>query len=310
MSIEIRDLLWLLLSPIRFSRCSLLCLFLMWVALHPAIAQVVRGAVNGTVSDESGAVLPGAQVVIRSLETGAARELMTDNTGWYSVPSISVGRYEITAEKPGFRSQVKTGISLAVGQSVAVNFTLLLGQEQQVITVEETLTPVNLTTQETSGLVNERQVKELPLNGRSFDGLLTLNPGIVNYSSQRSGSIGTSNSAVGNMFAVSGRCPQENLFLLNGVEYTGASLINNTPGGASSELLGVDAVREFNVVTDTYGAEYGKRPGAQVSVITAGGSNELHGRGHHTKRQKSYASDRRAISRRHLPAIPAAASCG
>ncbi len=232
---------------------------------------------NGTVSDESGAVLPGARVIVRSLETGATRELMTDNNGWYSAPSISVGSYEITTEKPGFRSQVKTGISLAVGQSAAVNFTLLLGQEQQVITVEETLTPVNLTTQETSGLVNERQVKELPLNGRSFDGLLTLNPGIVNYSSQRSGGVGTSNSAVGNMFAVSGRRPQENLFLLNGIEYTGASLINNTPGGASGELLGVDAVREFNVVTDTYGADYGKRPGAQVSVVTASGSNELHG---------------------------------
>ena len=108
--------------------------------------------------------------------------------------------------------------------------------------------------------MSERQVKDLPLNGRSYDELMTLNPGVVNYTSERSGGVGTSNSSVGNMFAVSGRRPQENLFLLNGVEYTGASLINNTPGGASGQLLGVDAVREFNVVTDTYGAEYGKRP--------------------------------------------------
>ncbi len=79
------------------------------------------------------------------------------------------------------------------------------------------------------------------------------------------------------MFAVSGRRPQENLFLLNGVEYTGASVINNTPGGTSGQLLGVDAVREFNVVTDTYGAEYGKRPGGQVSIVTASGTNQLHG---------------------------------
>ncbi|MBV9404432.1 MAG: carboxypeptidase regulatory-like domain-containing protein, partial [Acidobacteriaceae bacterium] len=79
------------------------------------------------------------------------------------------------------------------------------------------------------------------------------------------------------MFAVSGHRPQENLFLLNGIEYTGASEINNTPGGASGQLLGVDAVREFNVVTDTYGAEYGKRPGAQVSIVTASGTNQLHG---------------------------------
>jgi len=106
---------------------------------------------------------------------------------------------------------------------------------------------------------------------------MTLNPGIVNYTYERSGGVGTSSSSVGNMFAVSGRRPQENLFLLNGIEYTGASVINNTPGGTSGELLGVDAVREFSVVSDTYGAEYGKRPGAQVSIVTASGSNSLHG---------------------------------
>jgi hypothetical protein len=108
------------------------------------------------------------------------------------------------------------------------------------------------------------QFKELPLNGRSYDELVTLNPGTVNYTAERPGGVGTSNSAIGNMFAVSGHRPQENIFLLNGVEYTSASEINLTPGGASGELLGVDAIREFNVVADTYGAEYGKRPVADV----------------------------------------------
>jgi hypothetical protein len=136
---------------------------------------------------------------------------------------------------------------------------------------------VNLTTQQTSGLVDERQVKQLPLNGRSYDQLITLNPATVNYTGQRSGGIGTSNSSVGNMFAIAGRRPQDNLFLLNGVEYTGASLINVTPGGASGQLLGVDAVREFNVVSDTYSASYGKRQGAQISIVTASGTNKLHG---------------------------------
>src|SRR5712672_2165030 len=106
---------------------------------------------------------------------------------------------------------------------------------------------------------------------------MTLNPGMVNYTSQRAGGIGTSNSVVGNMFAASGHRPQENLYLLNGVEFTSASEINNTPGGVSGQLLGVDAVREFSVVKDTYGAEYGKRPGAQVNIVTASGSNEFHG---------------------------------
>jgi hypothetical protein len=138
-------------------------------------------------------------------------------------------------------------------------------------------TVVVVTTEDISGLVSDHQVKDLPLNGRSYDQLLTLNPGTVNYTSQRAGSVGTSNSVVGNMFAASGRRPQENLFLLNGVEFTSASEINNTPGGVSGQLLGVDAVREFAVVKDTYGAEYGKRPGAQVSIVTASGTNQLHG---------------------------------
>ena len=239
--------------------------------------QVVGGSISGTVRDETGAAIPAAVVSIKSLETGSERKLASDESGRYSAPSISVGRYEVTASKEGFRPQVRTGIDLTVGQSTVVNLTLQIGEMRQVVTVEETPSPVALSTQQTSGLVNERQVKDLPLNGRSYDELITLNPAIVNYSSERSGGVGTSNSAVGNMFAVSGHRPQDNLFLLNGIEYTGASEINNTPGGASGQLLGVDAVREFNVVTDTYGAEYGKRPGAQVSIITASGTNQLHG---------------------------------
>src|SRR6202043_2607208 len=152
-----------------------------------------------------------------------------------------------------------------------------VGDVRQAVQVESAPTLVAITTQDDSGLVGEQEVKNLPLNGRSYDQLLTLNPGVVNYTSQRAGGIGTSNSVVGNMFSASGRRPQENLYLLNGVEYTGASEINNTPGGASGQLLGVDAVREFSVVKDDYGAEYGKRPGAQINIVTASGTNQLHG---------------------------------
>jgi hypothetical protein len=168
-------------------------------------------------------------------------------------------------------------VTLVVGQREAISFTLQVGDVHQTVEVPVNPTVVAVTTEDISGLVGERQVKDLPLNGRSYDQLLTLNPGAVNYTSQRAGSVGTSNSVVGNMFAVSGRRPQENLFLLNGVEFTSASEINNTPGGASGQLLGVDAVREFVVVKDTYGAEYGKRPGAQVSIVTASGTNQVHG---------------------------------
>jgi len=243
----------------------------------PLHAQVVGASLSGTVRDDTGAGLATAVVTIQNSETGAQRKLVTDEAGRYAAPSIAVGRYLVSAQKPGFSTQVRKGINLVVGQSITVDLVLPVGELKQVMVVEEASSPVNLSTQQTSGLVSERQVKDLPLNGRSFDELMTLNAAVVNYTAERSGGVGTSNSSVGNMFAVSGRRPQENLFLLNGIEYTGASLINNTPGGTSGQLLGVDAVREFNVVTDAYGAEYGKRPGGQVSIVTASGSNQLHG---------------------------------
>ena len=240
-------------------------------------AQIVGGSISGVINDASGAAIPGAAVVIRNQETGSERQLTTNGEGLYSAPSIPVGRYSVSAAKDGFATQQRDAIAVTVGESVRVNVALSASAVSQNVEVTDKPSPVNLTTQQTSGLVDERQVKNLPLNGRSYDQLLTLNPATVNYTAQRSGSIGTSNSSVGNMFSVSGRRPQDNLYLLNGVEYTGASLINVTPGGTSGQLLGVDAVREFNVSSDTYSAAFGKRQGAQISIVTASGSNELHG---------------------------------
>src|SRR5277367_5896432 len=231
----------------------------------------------GSVSDASDAGISGATVIITNLETGTERALVTDDAGRFNAPALPVGRYGIAASKTGFRTDRRTSITLVVGQREEVNLKLQIGDVRQTVEVPAVPTYVQITTEDISGLVGERQVKDLPLNGRSYDQLLTLNPGIVNYTSQRAGGIGTSNSVVGNMFAVSGRRPQENLFLLNGIEFTSASEINNTPGGASGQLLGVDAVREFAVIKDTYGAEYGKRPGAQVNIVTANGTNEFHG---------------------------------
>ncbi|HEX4153980.1 MAG TPA: carboxypeptidase-like regulatory domain-containing protein [Acidobacteriaceae bacterium] len=247
------------------------------VAAITLSAQVVGGTIGGIVTDATGASLPNARVILHNQETGNERHLVTDSTGAYAAPSIPVGTYTLTATHDGFSPQLRTGITVTVGQAVAVDLSLAPGGVTQQVTVTDEPAAVNATTQQTSGLVNQRQVKELPLNGRSFDQLITLNPGVLNYTAQRSGSVGTSNSSVGSMFVVSGRRPQDNLYLLNGVEYTGASLINVTPGGASGQLLGVDAVREFNVLSDTYGANYGKRQGAQISIVTASGANTLHG---------------------------------
>jgi hypothetical protein len=246
-------------------------------SLADASAQIVGGTLSGTISDSTGAALANVAVRVHNDETGNERQLITNSDGRYSAPSIPVGTYTITAQLAGFTTQHLSGIPLTVGQSKQIDLTLTVNAVEQQVTVQDTPAVVNLSTQQISGLVDERQVKQLPLNGRSYDQLITLNPGTVNYTGQRSGSIGTSNSSVGNMFAISGRRPQDNLFLLNGIEYTGASLINVTPGGTSGQLLGVDAVREFNVVTDTYSASYGKRQGAQISIVTESGTNKLHG---------------------------------
>jgi hypothetical protein len=236
-----------------------------------------EASIHGTVTDTTGAVIAGATVKVTSVELGAVRAIVADSSGRYDAASLAVGKYEVSAEQAGFRTEVKTGITLAINQRAEVNLMLSVGDVKQTISVEETALQLAVTTADVSGLVGETQVKELPLNGRSYDQLLTLNPGVVNYTSQRAGGIGTSNSVVGNMFSASGRRPQENLYILNGVEYTSASEINSTPGGTSGQLLGVDAVREFSVVTDAYGAEYGKRPGAQINIVTASGTNSLHG---------------------------------
>jgi hypothetical protein len=249
----------------------------LWASLATASFAQGEASIQGIVSDSSGGAIPGVAIRIKNLETGAERNQVTDEAGRYEAAALPVGRYEVRVEKSGFRSEVKTGISLVLGQRQTVDLVLQVGDVRQTVQVEAAPTVVAVTTEDVSGLVGERQVKELPLNGRSYDQLMTLNPGMVNYTSQRAGGIGTSNSVVGNMFAASGRRPQENLYLLNGVEFTSASEINNSPGGVSGQLLGVDAVREFSVVKDTYGAEYGKRPGAQINIVTASGTNEFHG---------------------------------
>lgn len=250
---------------------------LLGVQFSPRASAQSGGSIWGSVNDTSGAAIPGATVTIKNTETGETRTVLSDETGKFNAPALPVGHYEITATKTGFRTNATTGVTLVVGQREEVTLALQVGDVHQTVEVHGQSAAVAVTTEDVSGLVGERQVKELPLNGRSYDQLLTLNPGVVNYTSQRAGSVGTSNSVVGNMFSASGRRPQENLFLLNGVEFTSASEIDNTPGGVSGQLLGVDSVREFVVVQNNYGAEYGKRPGAQVNIVTASGGNELHG---------------------------------
>jgi hypothetical protein len=257
-------------------RCVLLAVLTLTLRLPMAQAQV-SASIHGVIADASGA--PVAQVTVRTknLETGVVRTTNTDDAGRYLVLALPVGKYEVRISKSGFQDAVQSGIHLVVGEEASVDLRLQVKAVESVVNVTSDAPIVSVTTRDISGLVGEQAVKDLPLNGRSYDLLLPLNPGIVNFTSQKTGGTGISNSTTANNFSVTGNRPQQNIFLLNGVEYTGAAENNMTPGGPSGMLLGVDAVREFNVQRDSYSAEFGKRPGGQVLIVTQSGSNQWHG---------------------------------
>ena len=249
---------------------------LVLICVPPANGQV-SASVKGLVTDASGATVPSAAVTVKNVETGAVRSGVSDDGGRYVLLALPVGEYEVRAAKNGFQNAVRSGIHLVVGEEANVDLRLQVGAVKAEIVVQGDAPMVSTSTKDISGLVGEQAIKDLPLNGRSYDLLLPLNPGIVNFTSQKTGGTGISNSTTANNFSVSGNRPQQNIFLLNGVEYSGAAENNMQPGGASGELLGVEAVREFNVQRDNYGAEFGKHPGGQVIIVTQSGSNQWHG---------------------------------
>lgn len=253
------------------------CILVLWVvaaALCPTLFGQLTGSIRGTVTDETGAVLPGAQVTVTNLQTGEKRVVATDDTGRFQVFSLASGRYELRSELPGFKTEIRSPITLAVGGEVTANLTLQIGDISEEVLVQQDANIVSLSTTQTEGLVGERQVKDLPLNGRSVDNLITLNASSVDFTSN---TVRVGSEGAGNLFTVSGRRFDQNLFLIDGIEFTGAGTNNVQPGGASGQFLGIDAVREFNVLKDTYSPEFGKRPGAQVNIVTMSGGQTYHG---------------------------------
>src|SRR3989449_2936645 len=235
-------------------------------------AQTSAAAILGVVKDTTGALIPGVSITIKHTETGQMRTAISSETGDYIVALLPVGEYELTTTMPSFKQEVRRGINLVVGQQAVIDLTLEVGAPEEKVIVTEEAPLVNTTLSSTSGLITEQQVKELPLNGRSFDQLLAINVGVVNN---------TSNMGGGGYpgFSVAGHRTEANRFLINGVDWIGgqAAAVFITPTGASAQLLGVEAVREYNVLEHTYGAEYGKRAGGQVSIVTSSGTNDWHG---------------------------------
>src|SRR5881628_2961445 len=238
-----------------------------------SFGQTSTATILGVVKDASGALIPGVSIAVKHTESGLTRTAISSERGAYSVPLLPVGAYELTTTMPGFKQQVRSGINLVVGQEAVIDLTLEVGANAETVTVSEEAPLVNTTTSSTSGVITEQQVKELPLNGRSFDQLITLNVGVSNATSN------TLDSGNWNMFSVAGKRPETNRFIINGIDWVGGNANGQyiTPEGASRQLLGVEAVREFNVLTDTYGAEYGKRAGGQINIVTSSGSNQVHG---------------------------------
>ena len=236
------------------------------------VAQGSTATISGVVHDATGALVPGVSVTAKNLESGLTRSVVSSESGGYNLQLLPIGPYEITTSMPGFKQAVRGGVNLAVGQEAVINLTLEVGANAEQVTVSEEAPLVNTTLASTSGLITEAQVKDLPLNGRSFDNLLILNVNTTNPSSNV-------NNGAWTAFSVAGKRMETNRYLLNGLDWIGQNGTGQfiTPLGTSRQLLGVDAVREFNVLPHSYGAEYGKRAGGQISVVTSSGTNQLHG---------------------------------
>src|SRR5881397_824608 len=203
-----------------------------------AQTSAATATILGVVKDTTGALIPGVSITVKHTETGQTRTVISSETGDYNVPLLPVGEYELATAMPSFKQEVRRGINLVVGQQAVIDLTLEVGAPEEKVIVTEEAPLVNTTLSSTSGLITEQQVKELPLNGRSFDQLLALNVGVVNN---------TSNMGLGTYpgFSVPGHRTEANRFLINGVDWVGgnAAAVFITPTGASSQLLSIEIVR-------------------------------------------------------------------
>ena len=264
----------------------LVCVY--WAA--PVGAQVSGATLTGIVSDESGGGVPGANVAIKNLGTGGVREVTTNGDGLYSAPNLLPGNYEVTVSAKGFQTVVQKGVTLSVGATQALNFGMKLGQLNQTVEVSAAPPSVQTTSSTISATVDSTTVRELPLNGRDWTSLATLEPGVTSIPSQVGTGISANkgNRGFGNQLSDAGHRPYENSYRINGITINDYS--NGAPGGASGLNLGVDGIQEFSVLTTDYTAEYGRTSGAVINAITKSGQNQLHGTAFGFDRDKIFDS--------------------
>lgn len=237
------------------------------------ITQTTKATILGKINDEQGNSVSKAKIVAKNLDTGLSREATTDQEGRFRISELPLGKYEVQVERQGFRLVVQRGIELTVGREAVIDFTLNVGDVKEQVLVDEDASLVDSTTSAVGYLVNRRQVENLPLNGRDTFQLATLQPGVV---SARSNTV-TQESAgpATTRLIVNGSRLNSNIFYLDGTDT--ADAFGNSPGGLGGGFLGVDALREFEVLTSGYQAEFGVGGGAIINAISKSGSNQFHG---------------------------------
>jgi hypothetical protein len=251
-------------------------------------AQVVGATLSGVVADSSGAAVPAAKISIRNVATSDLREVSSNADGLYSAPNLLPGTYEVTISAQGFSTVVQKGITLTVGAQQGLNFTLKPGQVSQSVEVTDIIPAVQSNSSSISDTVDSRTVRELPLNGRDWTSLATLEPGVAKVPNQvtTAFSANKGNRGFGNQLTDSGHRPNENSYRVNAIIVNDYS--NAAPGGATGLNLGVDGVQEFSVVTTGYTAEYGRTSGAIINAITKSGTNQFHGDAYFFDRDKVF----------------------
>jgi Carboxypeptidase regulatory-like domain/TonB-dependent Receptor Plug Domain len=239
-------------------------------------AQVAKATLSGTVVDPSGAVIADAKIQAKNVNTGVTYSASTDAQGRYILPELQVGSYEVSAQKSGFEQLVQTGITLSVGARPILDFKLSVGRSEQVVHVEGNASRVDTETSTVGQLLSPTQLENLPSNGRNFTDLLSLAPGVATVPASGGGG-GQSATVYGTQtnYSVSGSRPVGLAYMLDNTDIRDA-LDHGAGVSVMGTSLGMEAIQEFSVLTNTYSAEFGGT-GAAVNAVSKSGTNSFHG---------------------------------
>ena len=252
---------------------QILALLMLALAIPAMIfAQSNSSALSGVVRDPSSAVITGAEITVSNMDTGLTRTATSNASGVYRVGELNPGSYQITASMTGFSRETRKDVTLLVGQELSVNFALQVGAVEQEIIITGEAPVVETTISSVASNVTQEQLRELPLNGRAFTDLVTLNPGAVTpHVAQGRGA----NYGFATQLSVAGARTDSNSFRLDGTDMMDTRNMN--PGSAAGVQLGVDTIREFQVITANGKAEFGRNAGAVINAVSRSGENTMHG---------------------------------